>query len=346
MIIFLDDTNCKDNLVPFTHTRHVADIRIGILTIREKWSGLSKLTDDFTVSAEKTEQSIVVPANIIPTMDNYLQLLQAAQMNTLAALSKDLPTIQYPWDIFRLNEWAIQKDFEWITKNRTSQPLNSSNFYLKAEHIFIEPGVKMNHCSLNAEKGPIYIGANAEIMEGSLLRGPISIGENSVVKMGARLYGGTTIGPFCVAAGEIKNSVLFEYSNKAHDGYLGDSVIGAWCNLGAGTTNSNVKNNAGDIYYSKDNLFHSISAGNKAGLLMGDYSRSAINTAFNTGSFVGVSCNVFTAGFPETYIPNFTWGKEKYLLDKALSDIDKWKKMKNKSITPQEIELLTNLYQS
>ncbi len=192
--------------------------------------------------------------------------------------------------------------------------------------------------------GPIYIGKNAEIQEGSLLRGPISIGEESRVKMGTKIYGATTIGPYCIAGGEIKNSIMMGFSNKGHDGYLGDSVLGEWCNLGAGTSNSNLKNNASNIkIWSKaDNGF--INAGTKCGLLMGDYSRSAINTSFNTGTVVGNCCSIFGDGFPPKFVADFTWGHEKYIFEKAIADISNWKKLKDREITEEEILSLKNIY--
>lgn len=181
-------------------------------------------------------------------------------------------------------------------------------------------------------------------MEGNMIRGPFALCEGSVIKMGSKIYGGTTIGPGCVAGGEIKNSVFFGYSNKAHDGYLGDSVIGEWCNLGAGTSNSNIKNSAGDIMLSNDG--NKVNAGNKAGLLMGDYSRAAINTSFNTGTIVGVSCNIFGREFPSRETKNFMWGDDRYELEKALRDIENWKRLKNKSLSDQEKNLLHQLYLS
>ena len=184
-------------------------------------------------------------------------------------------------------------------------------------------------------------------MEGSLLKGPIAICEGAVVKMGTKIYGATTIGPFCTVGGEIKNAVLFGYSNKAHDGYLGDSVLGEWCNLGAGTTNSNVKNNAGEVKYCVDGDKKVISAGTKGGLLMGDYSKAAINTSFNTGTMVGVCCNIIAPGLTPKFIPNFSWGADgitSYKLDKALIDIDNWKKLRGLNISDREKQVLTAIY--
>jgi UDP-N-acetylglucosamine diphosphorylase/glucosamine-1-phosphate N-acetyltransferase len=214
------------------------------------------------------------------------------------------------------------------------------------DQIFIEEGAKLEFVTLNASTGPIYIAKGAQIMEGAMIRGPFSLGENAVVKMGAKIYGATSIGKQSVVGGEIKNAVIFDYSNKAHDGYLGDSVIGSWCNLGAGTTNSNVKNNFSTVKMQLSHQLKNIEAGNKAGLIMGDYSKSAINTSLNTGTVVGVSCNIFGNEMPPKFVPNFTWGNEIYNIDKAIVDIQKWKQSKQQNITQQEIDILKNIHQN
>ena len=343
MKIFLDDSECRSLLVPFTRTRHTADIRIGILTIREKWQILTNEIAEIITSTESENDFISISANIIPTKENFSQVIELAKNKKPVNETSEIRIIKYPWHIFQLNDWALRKDFELITTNRTSAPVDDSNKLINPKNIFIEETAVLSHCILNAEAGPIYIGKNARVMEGCLIRGPFSLGENSVVKMGTKIYGATTIGSDCNIGGEIKNSVVFNFSNKAHDGYLGDSVIGSWCNLGAGTSNSNVKNTAGDVYYQLDENSDPIFAGKKAGLLMGDYSRSAINTSFNTGTLIGVCCNIFENEFPKTYIPDFTWGQEKYDFQKAISHISNWKKMKNKTISDFEIETLKKL---
>jgi len=200
---------------------------------------------------------------------------------------------------------------------------------------------------LNALTGPIYIGKNAHIMEGCLIRGPFVLGDGAILKMGTRIYGATTIGPGCIVGGEIKNSVMMGYSNKAHDGYIGDSVIGEWCNMGAGTSNSNVKNSGGDVkvwnYATNDYM----STGQKCGLVMGDYSRTAINTAINTGTVIGVCCNVFGEGLTPKVIPDFTWGTKgltTYEFDKALKDIGNWTSMKNKEVGTEQKTVLRHIF--
>jgi len=343
MNIFLDESKTREGLFPFTLTRHVADIRIGILTIREKWEMLTGLPV-FTDPALQNPGSIVVQANIIPTAISIDQILKAAKDETPVLENDELRMLHWPWQIFQYNDWALRQDVDLITAGRTSQTIPPSNKVTAPENIFIEEGASVEHCILNASAGPIYIGKNAEVMEGCMIRGAFAIGENAVLKMGAKIYGAVTIGPNCAAAGEIKNSILMANSNKAHDGYLGDSVIGEWCNLGAGTTNSNVKNTAGKVKMWHQQTKTYIPAGLKAGLIMGDYSRAAINTSFNTGTLTGICCNIFGAGFPPKYIPDFTWGNEKYIFEKVLKDIDKWKQFKGQRITENEIENLKKIY--
>lgn len=338
MIIILDESIVREQLYPFSATRHVADIRIGILTIREKWALLD--ANNFIYENDAT---ITIPANIIPTTTNIHTIFNAVLNNQSLNNEERIKGFQYPWHIFELNDWAIRKDFELITAGRKSQPISSTNKTISPENIFIEEGAKVEFSIINAAAGPVYIGKNAEVMEGCMIRGPFALCENAVLKMGSKIYGATTIGPNCVAGGEIKNSVIFANSNKAHDGYLGDSVIGEWCNLGAGTTNSNLKNNAGLVKVCNKSREY-ISVGQKCGLLMGDYSRTAINTTINTGTVVGVCCNIFGEGFPPKLVTNFTWGNEKYSLDKALQDISNWKKLKRSDITIKEKEILKELY--
>ena len=204
----------------------------------------------------------------------------------------------------------------------------------------------MEHCTINASTGPVYIGKNAEVMEGCMIRGPFAMGEGACLKMGTKVYGATTLGPRCIVGGEIKNSVLFGYSNKAHDGYLGDSVIGEWCNLGAGTTNSNLKNTASEVKIWTPN--GEMKAGNKCGVMMGDYSRTAVNTSINTGTVIGVCCNVFGAGLTPKYIPSFCWGSEgvkRYDIEKIFPDIEGWKKLKGQTMNDNEKSILKYVFE-
>lgn len=333
MKIIFDDSAVKESLWPLTATRNAADTRIGILSIREKWERL----------LAETNETCRVNASVICSPTTQFEISPDGTVD-IKNESDTCRRIQYPWDIFQYNDWALREDFKWITAGRTSQPISSANQIIFPENVFIEEGAAVECSIINAAAGPVYIGKNALVMEGCMIRGPFALCEGAVLKMGAKAYGATTIGPYCSAGGEIKNSVLFANSNKAHDGYLGDSVIGEWCNLGAGTTNSNVKNTAGEVSMWNNAAKDFTGVGIKAGLIMGDYSRTAINTSFNTGTVVGVCCNIFSNGFPPKLVNNFTWGKERYELEKALKDIDNWKKLKGQSITEEEKNILQQLY--
>lgn len=341
MKIILDDTSIKKQLYPFAEIKSAAEIRIGILTIRERWEKLLNQPIATTSEVENSFDSTILPANVISSKENIQILLQNG---TAAFLQSDVLTINHPIDIFKNNARVLKSDFELIVANRVSEPISSTNACINPSQIFIEAGAKVEYAILNASQGPIYIGKNAEIMEGCMVRGPFALCEGAVLKMGSKIYGATTIGPHCVAAGEIKNSIMFGYSNKAHDGYLGDSVIGEWCNLGAGTTNSNVKNTAGVVKVWNNIEKKLVDNSNKCGLLMGDYSRTGINTSFNTGTTVGICCNIFGNAYPPKYVANFSWGDEQYQLEKALLDIDNWKKLKGETISENEKNILTSLF--
>jgi UDP-N-acetylglucosamine diphosphorylase/glucosamine-1-phosphate N-acetyltransferase len=324
----------KDDFFPFSLTRSLADFRCGILTIREKWNYLLK--NDLSFPA-----GITIPANIIPNQELVQSIrVQKAEFD----LGKANMLLQLP-DILLYNSTEIKKDFDLITSGRVTTTISSTNI-ITGSAIFLEPGAVVEHSYLNASEGPIYIGKDALVMEGSMIRGPFALGERSVVKMGAKIYGATSIGPGCVIGGEIKNSVIFGYSNKAHDGYLGDSIIGEWCNLGAGSTNSNMKNSGGSIKLWNPISKTSINAGLKCGLMMGDYSRSAINTSFNTGTVVGPASHVFGNGATPSYLPSFSWGYEHevYDFEKAILHISKWKKMKGHLLSDEEIRQLKNIF--
>ncbi|HEY1114418.1 MAG TPA: sugar-1-phosphate guanyl transferase, partial [Chitinophagaceae bacterium] len=289
----------------------------------------------------------------LPGKENFVYCISRGQVvnknqikvSKAVELNEELREIVYPWDICKLNFWAIREDYTLLTGGKKNHNISDTNRVTAPEHIYIEKEAQVEHCFLNAADGPIYIGKGAVVMEGSMLRGPLAICEGAVVKMGARIYGGTTIGPNCVVGGEIKNSVFLANSNKAHDGYIGDSVIGEWCNLGAGTSNSNLKNNASNVWvYTPD---APVNVGLKCGVFMGDYSRTAINTSINTGTVIGVSCNVFGSGLTPKYIPSFSWGSEgirRYELDKALTDIENWKNLKQLSLTDSERFILRHIF--
>lgn len=386
-IIFTEEFCQPEDLYPFTLTRQIQDIRIGILTIREKWERLlgavsyDKFEDDYkdldrAIRIDKklgTGVIYMIHGNLLPTpgLVSAIKRLKNGEflsvngdagivfrfsakeivkpnqvkMNKAVVIRDEVHTIRFPWDITHLNAKALVEDWKLLKGRRKSQTLSRTNRVTKGHQVFVEKGAVVEHAIINASEGPVYIGKNALVMEGSLIRGPVSIGDGAVVKMGTRIYGATTIGPGCVVGGEIKNSVIFGHSNKAHDGYLGDSVLGEWCNWGAGTTNSNVKNNAGTVrVWTRKG---EIEAGNKCGVFMGDYSRTAINTSINTGTVIGVSCNVFGNGLTPKYIPSFAWGSDglnRYRLEKALDDIRAWKKMKGQLLTMNEESILHTIY--
>ena len=338
--ILFDGPN-RDALLPFTYTRPVADIRIGILTIREKWelslgATTTTITEDYL--SEKypmveMEDNVMINASYLPsvTLLNQVKNLSKNQAvydgDTIVAFfsSEDqdidfdlfeilrcddsVIKVEKTWDIFSKNGAAITADFELITDGRTSAAIPERTEVFNIEKIFIEEGAELPLCVLNATNGPIYIGKNSEIMEGSFVRGPFALCEGSVLKMGAKIYGSTTVGPYSKIGGEVNNSVFFANSNKAHEGYLGNSVVGEWCNLGADTNNSNLKNNYAEVrLWSYESENFSKTGLQFCGLIMGDHSKCGINTMFNTGTVIGVSANIFGSGFPRNFVPSFSWG--------------------------------------
>jgi UDP-N-acetylglucosamine diphosphorylase / glucose-1-phosphate thymidylyltransferase / UDP-N-acetylgalactosamine diphosphorylase / glucosamine-1-phosphate N-acetyltransferase / galactosamine-1-phosphate N-acetyltransferase len=343
MKVFFDDQHCREHLIPFTQLRHSSEIRIGILTIRQKWERL--LANDAQFFSTEMPGAIRIPANIIPTHHNYKAIIDACLKGDDLSGNLNVVSLKFPWHIFQFNDHAIREDYFILIRNRNSQVLSRTNTFINEPNIFIEEGASIEYSHLNASGGPIYIGRNATVMEGCLIRGPFALCDEATLKMGSKIYGATTIGPHCVAGGEIKNSVLMGYSNKSHEGYLGDSVIGEWCNLGAGTSNSNVKNTASHVSFTlKNEVFDT---GNiKGGLIMGDYSRSAINTSFYTGTVVGICCNIFGPEFPGKYVPDFSWGNERYALEKAFRDIENWKRLKGFGLTNTEKETLSKIYRN
>lgn len=318
-------------LYPFGLAREITTIRTGIFTISEKWElSATEFPEEYQLwKAGK------IPPHVFPsyTGKNKLQGLLA---------------LQYPWLIPLLNDQVIRYDFDKYTTEKKSAPLPPGVQAISPENIFIEEGATLLPCIINATEGPVYIGKNSLIMEGCTLRGPLAICEGAVVKMGAKIYGATTIGAFATAGGEIKNSVMMDYSNKAHEGYLGDSVIGAWCNLGAGTSNSNLKNTAGNIRIFLKAKNEMVTIGKKCGLIMGDYSRAAINTSFNTATVVGIAANVFGTGLTPKYIPDFSWGAaggQMADFDKLIRSINNWMDFKQKKLSDAEIQNLQHIFE-
>ncbi len=342
MNYILFDGPCRDNLLPFTYTRPVADIRIGILTIREKWEnylGITTTTVTEDYLSEKypmveLEENVMINASYLPTFE-LVEMVRNLKVNqaifkdedVIAFFTKasqeaidftsyealefngDCIQVEHTWDIFAKNGAAIQEDFDLITKNRKSEPIPEMTVAFHPENIFIEPGAKLPLCTLNASNGPIYIGKDAEIMECSVIRGPFALCSNATVKLSAKIYGPTTVGPHSKVGGEVSNSVIFGYSNKGHDGFLGNSVLGEWCNLGADTNNSNLKNNYAEVRLWNYRTEGFAKTGLQfCGLMMGDHSKCGINTMFNTGTVVGVNANIYGGGFPRNFVPSFSWG--------------------------------------
>jgi UDP-N-acetylglucosamine diphosphorylase/glucosamine-1-phosphate N-acetyltransferase len=386
-IVFTEEFCQPENLFPLTLTRQVQDIRVGILTIREKWElalgwpSLDKHEGDYkdADSAIIIEESIgedtlyLIHGNLLPTAKLIKQIkklkhgefISIGESESIAyciskkevlnehrikvkkaiELESELKELKFPWDILQFNSWAIEQDFELLKKIRKQQPLSNTNRAINSSRIFIEKGARVEHSILNASEGPIYIAKNATVMEGSLLRGPLSVGEGATIKMGTKIYGATTIGPKSVVGGEVKNSIFLGHSNKSHDGYIGDAVIGEWCNFGAGTSCSNVKNTGSHIMvWTPRGL---VNAGAKCGVIMGDYSRTAINTSINTGTIIGVSTHVFGNGLTPKYIPCFSWGSdglERYDFEKAIANIKNWKALKKEDLTEREKIILKHIF--
>nr|MCU0351404.1 glucose-1-phosphate thymidylyltransferase [Flavobacterium sp.] len=258
--------------------------------------------------------------------------------------------IEHTWDIFSKNDTAIREDFELLTEGRTSQPIPKSVNVISPENIFIEKGAKLEFVTLNASTGPIYIGKNAEIMEGSVIRGPFALCEEAQVKLATKVYGATTVGPHCRIGGEVNNSVLFGYSNKGHDGFLGNAVLGEWCNIGADSNNSNLKNNYEEVrLWSYETEGFARTGLQFCGLMMGDHSKCGINTMFNTGTVVGVSANIFGSGFPRNFVPSFSWGGASgfttYLTKKAFEVAKVVMSRRNVEFTEQDAKILEHVFE-
>lgn len=375
MNLIFHDNSLHLSLAPITLTRPVSEIRFGILTISESWTKLLKATKTgFVTEAYLNEKfktltdknALTIAGNIKPDKElaKWVAALKPGEKlevnkrwvashglakKTVKKEKINLLFIEKIWDIFQKNGDAIALDFDLITAKRKSQPLGKTNKALKSSRIFIEKGAKLNFAILNASEGPIYIAKDAEIMEGSIIRGPFSAGEHAVVKMAAKIYGPTTVGPYCKVGGEISNCVFQAYSNKGHDGFLGNSVIGEWCNFGADTNSSNLMNTYGKL------KIHSYETKNAeqtditfCGVVMGDHSKTGINTMLNTATVVGVSANIFGAGFPNKYIPSFTWGatesSSKFKLDKAFEVAQNMMSRRNINLSSADKKILSHLH--
>ena len=383
MNYILFDGTVRNALLPFTFTRPVADIRVGILTIREKWekylgTTTTTLTEEYLMEKYpmvEMEQNVMINASFLPN-PILIEMVQNLESNQAIILGDEIIAfytndtqeevdfddydvvdyegevlrIENTWDIFAKNDAALREDFDLLTEDRTSQPIPKSVNVIASENIFIEEGAKLEFVTLNASTGPIYIGKNAEIMEGSVIRGPFALCESGRVKLASKVYGATTVGPHSVIGGEVSNSVLFGYSNKGHDGFLGNSVLGEWCNIGADSNNSNLKNN-----YEEVRLWSYEAAGfartglQFCGLMMGDHSKCGINTMFNTGTVVGVSTNIFGAGFPRNFVPSFSWGGASgfttYLTSKAFQTAKIVMARRNVEFSEENAKILEHVFE-
>ncbi len=376
-IVFIEPF--RENLLPFTYTKPTSQLRCGILTLEEKWkhyfpkATFSNLTETYLSQKWPStikEDNYFVNASIIPnqtlvdeilslnknyslvTNDDVLVVKRSESFNTKVEstnYTQELMIIKHTWDIFSLNHKAIEEDYSILTKGRHSQPIPKHVITYNSDHIFIEEGAKVFNCTLNAADGPIYIGKDAEIMESSNIRGPFALCDHGVIKMGAKIYTGTTIGPYCKVGGEISNSVIQGYSNKGHDGFLGNSVIGEWCNLGADTNTSNLKNNYAPVKlwdYTKGRF--SSTGLQFCGLMMGDHSKCGINTMFNTGTVVGVSANIFGDGFPRNFIASYSWGGKNgfmtYKLNKVFEVAEVVMKRREMELTDMDKAIMEEVF--
>jgi len=387
MNIVLFDDQHRSNLLPLAFTRPIADFRVGITTIREKWeAALERTSSTYTESylskkfpLDLDSENLFINGSVFPSLElveqvNKLDLNSALVKDGLliaVALDKDEAAAFDPsygnwgntrnfsgeirklaalWDIFSLNGEMIESDFSKLTLDSSSQTVSGTNNVI-GNNLFIEEGAKVECCTINTEQGPVYIGKNAEVMEGCLIRGPFALCEGSQVKMGAKIYGPTTVGPHSKIGGEVSNCVFQAYSNKGHDGFLGNSVVGEWCNLGADTNNSNLKNNYGEVkmWNYKERDFQNTGL-QFCGLVMGDHSKAGINTMFNTGTVVGVSANVFGAGFPEKFIPSFSWGGAagftNFDLEKAKEVASKMYERRGLDFGKADQEIFNHLFES
>ena len=383
MQYILVDALERQHFYPFTLTQSLASCRVGIFTFQQRWEQYTEKTCGvYTADYLQNlyEDNDWINSKDVLTFINITCIPSTHLMAAIHSLQEDeqLRTSQGKWIAIKTKQRDIQKlltgnnkpiifdavdfisnslellssqkvlierDFKWVSSQRKSQPIDPSNNCINENQIFIEKGATVLCSNLNASEGYIYIGNESIIMEGVSIRGSFVLGEKAVVKMNTSIYGNTTIGPYCLAGGEIKNSILMGYSNKGHEGYLGDSIIGHWCNLGAGTSNSNIKNTAGLIQMWNENTQNWEQVGQKMGMIMGDYSRFAIQSSINSGTYVGVSAHIFASGLLPKYIPNFTWGLDTdYALDKAIKHIENWKKLKGFTFNEAEIQVLKHLY--
>lgn len=373
MRIQLVDGASRNHLLPLTFTRPVAELRCGILTIAEKYTKrgheVGHITEDYLQRKYPAVDApeAFVDGSVCPT-EGFLSAVSAlkegqslCQGQTVIAWKGEKPAdtsgstcfndvvvIERPWDIWTKNAEELEKDFDMLTAGRTSEPVDASCTVI-GDRIFLEEGAKATASILNTNTGAIYLAKDSEIMEGCVVRGGLALGAHSALKLGTKIYGATTLGPHCKVGGEVNNSVLIGYSNKGHDGFLGNSALGEWCNLGADTNNSNLKNNYDEVKaWSYVDRRFAKTGQQFCGLIMGDHSKSGINTMFNTGTVVGVSANVYGAGFPRNFIADFSWGGPQgtmeYRIDKALDTADRMMKRRGLEVNDIEREILETVY--
>lgn len=380
-LTFFDTDISWRQMLPLSYTRPVADLRVGILKIYEKWEQTLGATSTAFHSQDHlgelfprpNETSLFIKGGVLPTQEltdairrfkenealifneeliaGYFKKGEnIAAGNRKHIILNELVEVRYPWDIFRLNGQEINHDFELLTAQRSSLKLDDPHTQQYGTSIFLENGASVKAATLNAENGPIYLGKNTEVQEGSLIRGPFALCEGSTVNMGAKIRGDSTVGPHSKVGGEISNSVIQGYSNKGHEGFLGNSVIGEWCNLGADTNNSNLKNNYANVKMWDFGSQRFKDTGLQfCGLIMGDHSKCGINTMFNTGTTVGVSANIFGEGFPRTIIPSFSWGGASgfttYQTKKAFETASLVMERRKKTLTDADKAMLTYIFE-
>lgn len=386
-LILYDDPSIRTDLLPLTFTRPVAGIRIGIQSLVEKWEGVmgqtcSYLTNTYlqakfpytpgpdnwyvngavcpTTALQEAIIALEPGIGLITPNGQVLAIRTDQILRTAPAVndkyeyqtfSEPLVILNNLWDIFEQNGPQIRADFDRMTNGRKSALITDPFTQCYApENIFVEEGATIRASVLNAEGGPIYIGRNATISEGSVVIGPFALGHDSTVNWGSKMRNNTTIGPYCKVGGEVGNSVFFGYSNKSHDGFLGNSVIGEWCNLGAGTNNSNLKNDYSNVKLYSYETGHLEDTGRIfCGLIMGDFTKVGINTMFNTGTVVGVSANIFGAGYQPKHVPSFSWGGsdtdfKPYRIGKALQVAREAYMRRNKAFDKVEESILRAIF--
>jgi UDP-N-acetylglucosamine diphosphorylase/glucosamine-1-phosphate N-acetyltransferase len=391
--LILFDTEAHDHLLPLTATRPMAELRVGLLTVRQKWerwldmpakSFITKeyLLQKFPIYIE--DDNLLINAGVLPTdslcreihslttnqallrndeliaarlteaqIERLIEDVEIGQLEGIE-LPETVELLQFsrPWHLLSHNEAAIRSDFELLTKGRNSQPLSDSNRLIgPADQLFIEPGASVEACILNTQNGPIYIGENTIVMEGCMLRGPVGLGSQVILKMGAKIYGPTVLGPGCRGGGEITRSIMIANSNKGHEGFLGDSILGEWCNLGADTNNSNLKNNYSEVkLWNYKNERFERSGTQFLGLIMGDHTKCGINTMFNTGTVAGVFANIYGAGYQRNFIPDFAWGGtdthyRSYQLKEALETAELVMQRRGQSLSDADRAILTHIFE-